>query len=263
MQTKVRWLSSLLVLSSAFVTVSCQTHPSTSTTKVVSKNIVEQTYVNKRGEKMPYLLFVPSGYDKQKKYPLVLWLHGGGARGNDPKINLTFGDQHGFGFLTRSDNQSRYPSFVFAPQCPPNRVWGDPAANNLTAEMNLVLEILGQLQADYSIDPARLYVMGISLGGYGAWDVIVRRPGIFAAAVPICGGGAPAKASLMKATAIWAFHGDHDESVDVSESRHMIAALKQAGANPRYTEYKDVGHNSWERAFAEPELLSWLFAQKQ
>ena len=263
----MRGLLTLLVLASAFVTANCQTsnRPATisSPVQAVDKNLVIDTYISKRGEKMPYLLFVPKGYDKQKKYPLVLWLHGGGSRGSDPKIQLTFGEQHGFGFLIRADNQARYPSFVLAPQCPLNKVWGDPAASNPTNEMNLVLEIIQQLQASYSIDPARLYVMGMSLGGYGTWDVIMRRPGMFAAAVPICGGGDPAKASMMKQTSIWAFHGDEDQSVAVSESRQMIEALRKHGANPKYTEYKQVGHNSWERAFAEPDLLSWLFAQRQ
>lgn len=265
----MRCLFILLAVSSAFLTANCQTRrpavasPTAPAITPGTRNIVEQSYTNSRGERMPYLLFVPSGYDQQKKYPLVLWLHGGGSRGNDPKVQLTYGEQHGFGFLVRSDNQSRYPGFVLAPQCPLNKVWGDPGASNPTAEMKLVLEILSQLQTNYSIDPARLYVMGMSLGGYGAWDIIARRPGMFAAAVPICGGGAPSKAAMITGTAVWAFHGDRDQSVDVGESRRMIAALKKAGGNPKYTEYKDVGHNSWERAFAEPDLLPWLFAQKR
>ena len=106
-----------------------------------------------------------------------------------------------------------------------------------------------------------LYVTGMSLGGYGTWDIIGRRPEAFAAAVPICGGGNISKAPLMVKTAVWAFHGDQDELVNVSESRRMIEAIKKAGGEPRYTEYKGVGHNSWERAFAEQDLLPWMFAQ--
>jgi predicted peptidase len=129
--------------------------------------------------------------------------------------------------------------------------------------MKLVLEILDQLQRDYSVDAGRLYVMGISLGGFGTWDIITRRPDMFAAAVPICGGGNAAKASAITKTAIWAFHGDQDELVNVNESRAMITALRNARLNPRYTEYKGLGHNVWERAFAEKDLLPWLFAQKR
>lgn len=212
---------------------------------------------------MRYLLLVPRGHDKQQRYPLVFWLHGGGSRGDDVKLLLAHGDQHGLGYLARSDNQLKFPSFIVAPQCPQNKFCSDPHSDQPTNEMELVWEILDKVQADYTVDKNRLYVMGISLGGYGTWEIIMRRPGMFAAAVPICGGGNAAKAPAMTKTAIWAFHGEEDEMVDVSESRKMIAALKRAGANPRYTEYKGVGHNSWVRAFAEPDLLSWMFAQKK
>lgn len=223
----------------------------------------EKLFVNTRNERMGYLLFVPKGYDKQKKYPLVLWLHGGGTRGNDLKLLLKYGDEHGIGFFARSDNQAKYPSFIVAPQCPENRFWGDPDSDQPTTEMRLVLEILEKVQADYSIDSSRLYTSGISLGGYGTWDIIGRRPQMFAAAVPICGGGDPSKAPLIVKTAVWAFHGDKDEAVNVSESRSMITALKKAGGKPRYTEYKGVGHNSWERAFTEKDLLPWMFTQSR
>jgi len=222
---------------------------------------VELSHTNGRGETMPFLLFVPQGYDQTKQYPLVLWLHGGGTRGNDLKLLLSHGNEHGIGFLARADNQARYPSFVLAPQCPTNRFWGNSEANNPTTEMTLVLEILDKVRQDHRVDSRRLYVMGMSLGGYGTWDIITRNPWTFAAAVPICGGGNPAKASLIAKTPIWVFHGDEDEMVNVSESRRMVAALQKAGGQPRYTEYKGVGHNSWVAAFKEPDFLSWLFAQ--
>ena len=225
------------------------------------QEFVEKAYTNARGETMPYLLFVPEGYDKTKQYPLVLWLHGGGMRGNDLKLLLSRGNEQGIGYLARADNQARYPSFIIAPQCPINRSWGDSHSEQPTAEMTMVLEILDKVRQDYRVDSHRLYVMGMSLGGYGTWDIITRRPNAFAAAVPICGGGNPSKASLIAKTPIWAFHGDQDQSVNVSESRRMIAALKKAGGQPRYTEYKGVGHDSWVPAFKEPDFLSWIFAQ--
>jgi predicted peptidase len=203
------------------------------------------------------------GYDKTKPYPMVLWLHGGGTRGDNLKLLLAHGDQHGIGFLARADNQAKYPSFIVAPQCPLNRFWGNSDSDRPTNEMRMVLEIIEKVQQDYLVDARRLYVMGMSLGGYGTWDIITRRPEKFAAAVSICGGGTPSKASLIAKTPIWAIHGDEDEMVNVSESRSMIAALKKAGGQPRYTEYKGVGHNSWVRAFKEPDLLSWIFAQSR
>lgn len=222
---------------------------------------VEKSHTNARGETMPYLLFVPAGYDKAKSYPLVLWLHGGGTRGNNLNLLLAHGDQTGIGFLARADNQAKYPSFIIAPQCPLNRIWGNSGSDQPNAEMRMVLEILDKVREDYRVDSRRLYVMGMSLGGYGTWDILTRRPKTFAAAMPICGGGNPSKATLITKTPVWVFHGDEDELVNVSESRSMIAALKKAGGQPRYTEYKGVGHNSWVPAFKEADFLSWLFAQ--
>lgn len=234
-----------------------------STAPKAAQEFVEKLHTNARGETMPYLLFVPEGHDKTKPYPLVLWLHGGGTRGNDLKLLLAHGNEHGIGYLARADNQARYPSLILAPQCPPNKFWGDSESEQPTAQMKMVLEILDKVREDYRVDSRRLYVMGMSLGGYGTWDIITRRPATFAAALPICGGGNTSKASLIAKTPIWAFHGDEDESVNVSESRRMIAALKKAGGQPRYTEYKGVGHNSWGHAFREPDFLSWIFAQRR
>jgi len=129
------------------------------------QEFVEKSHTNTRGETMPYLLFVPEGYDKANRYPLVLWLHGGGTRGNDLKLLLAHGDEHGIGFLASADNQVRYPSFILAPQCPPNQFWGDSESEQPTAEMRIVLEILDRVREDYSVDSRRLYVIGMSLGG--------------------------------------------------------------------------------------------------
>lgn len=269
-------LTLILVTAVASLNVQCQTVSRQSVDKgpidQASSSLPQETqnnafkeklFVNARNERMRYLLFVPKDYDKQKQYPLVLWLHGGGSRGDDLRKLLTYGDEHGIGYFARADSQSKYPSFIVAPQCPPDRLWGDPDSEQPTAEMRLVMEILEQVQADFRIDNRRLYVTGISLGGYGTWDIIGRSPAMFAAAIPICGGGNPSKAPLMVKTAIWAFHGDRDELVNVSESRRMITAIRNAGGKPRYTEYKGVGHNSWERAFAEQDLLPWMFAQRR
>lgn len=222
----------------------------------------ERRFTGRDRGTMGYLFFVPRGYDPGRRYPLVVWLHGGGARGDDLQVLLSFGDAHGPGYLARPDVQATYPSFVLAPQCPTGEWWSDPSSAELTAEMRLVLATIEELRASYSLDGRRLYVIGMSLGGYGAWDVIGKRPGLFAAAVPICGGGDPALAVRSAGTPVWAFHGDQDEMVDVAESRRMVAAVRGAGGSPKYTEYPGVGHNAWVNAFAEPELMAWLFAQR-
>src|SRR5207244_7702516 len=119
------------------------------------------------------------------------------------------------------------------------------------------------LQKEFSIDPKRLYITGLSMGGYGTWDLISRHPELFAAAAPICGGGDEDQAEKIAKLPIWIFHGAKDQAVPVERSRNMVTALKKAGGEPKYTEYPDVGHDSWVRAYKDPELFAWLFAQKK
>lgn len=127
--------------------------------------------------------------------------------------------------------------------------------------MRLTLEVLGKLQREFSIDDKRLYLTGLSMGGYGTWDLLARHPKMFAAAVPVCGGGDESMASVMKDMPIWCFHGGADPTVPTQRSRDMIKAIKDAGGNPKYTEYPSVGHNSWDKAYSEKELPGWLFDQ--
>ena len=121
---------------------------------------------------------------------------------------------------------------------------------------------LDQLIAKKPIDTRRIYLTGLSMGGYGTWDLIARQPERFAAAIPICGGGDPATAERIKHIPLWVFHGDADSAVKVSRSRDMVAALKQAGGEPKYTEYEGVGHDSWTRTYKSPEIYEWLFSQR-
>ncbi len=158
-------------------------------------------------------------------------------------------------------------------QCPPERRWVDTPWENgsyssdavkISNELRMAVEIVRGVTKEFgdAVDPDRVYVMGLSMGGYRAWDAIVRRPDLFAAAVPICGGGDPSKAGGIRAK-VWAFHGDADTVVPPGSSREMIKAMKKAGAEPKYTEYAAVGHNSWVNAWGEQDLPEWLFAQKR
>ena len=119
------------------------------------------------------------------------------------------------------------------------------------------------MQKEYSIDPQRIYLTGLSMGGYGTWDLLARKPDLFAAGVPVCGGGDESTAEQIANIPIWVFHGDLDSAVPVSRSRTMVEALKKAGGHPKYSEYPGVEHNSWDKAYADPELMKWLFAQKR
>jgi predicted peptidase len=251
-----RVFSLMLLLISAVPSAQCKTLQP-------GNGFLEREHVNAKQQRLKYLLFIPTGYDARNKYPLVLWLHGGGARGNDPKVILSWGERHGPLFFARADNQAAFPCIILAPQCPPGKVWSDPYSDEPLDQTSLALEILDRVQAEFAVDLSRLYLIGVSMGGYATWDIISRRPDKFAAAIPICGGGNPSKAQAMTQTAIWAFHGDEDGMVSVAESRKMIEAVKVAGGRPRYTEYKGVGHNSWEKAFMEPDFLSWIFSQRR
>lgn len=216
---------------------------------------------------LPYRLLKPRDYDAKKKYPLVLFLHGAGERGADNGRQLIWF----VNLFAVPAIREKFPCFVAAPQCPAGQQWVDtpwslpghviPAEPS--AAMAKVLELPDALCKTYSIDNDRIYAIGMSMGGFGVWDLLARRPQLFAAGVPICGGGDEATAPKFAQIPVWAFHGAMDPVVMVSRSRNMIAALKKAGGNPKYTEYPTVRHSSWIQVAGDPELLPWLFAQKR
>jgi predicted peptidase len=169
------------------------------------------------------------------------------------------------------DIRNRHPAFVVAPQCPAGKKWVDVPWESDRHELpeqpsetlGLVLALLELLPNEFSIDPDRVYATGLSMGGYGTWDLLSRKPELLAAAIPICGGGDPKYAAKLKNIPIWVFHGDRDEAVKVERSREMVAALEAAGGRPIYTEYEGVGHNSWAATYANRAVWDWLFAQRR
>lgn len=227
----------------------------------------ESVYLDSAGNKLPYRMLSPAKVEAGRKYPLVVFLHGAGERGTDNKKQLV----HGMADFASDEIMAKYPAFVIAPQCPDGKKWVEVdwgADSHTMPEMPseslaACFELIAFLQKSQPIDSGRIYITGLSMGGYGTWDALQRRPELFAAAVPICGGGDPAGAAKMKDVPIWAFHGDADTAVKVQRSRAMIEAIKAAGGQPKYTEYPKVGHNSWSRTYADPDLYEWLFAQKK
>jgi len=201
----------------------------------------------------------------QKVHPLVVFLHGAGERGSDNKAQLTHGREM---MLIAAQ---KYGAFVLVPQCPGGEKWVDvdwgksehQMPEKPAQPMRLLVELIAKLQAEYPIDADRLYVIGLSMGGYGTWDMIQRYPEKFAAAVPICGGGDETQAKRIAKIPVWAFHGAKDPAVPVSRSRDMVEAIRAAGGEPKYTEYPEVGHFAWTPAFKDPEMLIWLFSQKR
>lgn len=218
-----------------------------------------RTYVSSKGDTMRYRLLRPLDFDPQKKYPVVVCLHGGAGWGSDnvKQIEGSWTAQ----LLSNQYNRKKYPAFLFVPQCPPGASWGGiPSHPGVDA---LVFETIGALEKEFGIDAKKRYVMGESLGGYGTWHFVSTRPEMFAAAVPICGGGNPDLAQNIADVPVWAFHGRKDRSVPVRLSRDMIEAIKNAGGNPRYTEYPNEGHIISEPFFNTPDLLDWVFAQQR
>lgn len=212
---------------------------------------------------MPYQLFTPAGYESGSKYPLVLFLHGLEALGSDNKKQISGMDYAGSHIWTKPQGQAVYPCFVLAPQCPRGAFWANPITRNPTGQLERVVEILDYLIRQYPIDPDRIYVTGQSLGGFGVWALISNYPDRFAAAVPVCGGGRTGKVRAIAHVPVWAFHGSADPIVPVFESRRMIAAIRKAGGDPKFTEYKFVLHNVWNLAYADPEMVIWLFHQRR
>ncbi|MBD3346866.1 MAG: hypothetical protein GF401_17565 [Chitinivibrionales bacterium] len=232
---------------------------------------------------IPYRLFIPRHYDPAQKYPLLVYLHGAGARGinNTSQITQTGGKKFIQPFV-----QSAYPHFIIAPQCPSGSYWSnlcnfwpDPIVGDTTAPcgqwyngashwqvdttipMELIMLIKDSVIKHFSIDSSRLYAAGRSMGGFGTWDLITRQHDQFAAAIPVAGGGDPSRTPFITDMAVWAFHGDNDGTVDVRGSRNMIDGIFNGGGWPDYTEIPNGSHaDACNGAWDEPGLYDWLFS---
>ncbi|MDP6636266.1 MAG: prolyl oligopeptidase family serine peptidase [Phycisphaerae bacterium] len=205
---------------------------------------------------LPYRFFKPKR-GKGKKYPLVIFLHGAGGRGKDNKKQLD--DQIvGPCIWALPENQAKHPCFVIAPQSGGRWAWSEKPTV-------VVKKLIDKTVKEFPIDTTRIYLTGLSMGGYGTWRMLADYPDFFAAAMPVCGKGdvnAAPKIAKHK-TQIWAFHGARDSVVRPEGSRSMVAAIKKAGGQIKYTEYPDVGHNSWEGAYSDPKLIEWTFSQQK
>ena len=214
-----------------------------------------------------YQVFVPDNWSPHQKWPIILFLHGAGERGADGLIQT----QVGIATAIRND-RSRFLAIVVMPQCLKDHSWNKPDMEEVA------LAALAAASKEFKGDRKRTYLTGLSMGGYGSWALAAANPAKFAAVVPICGGillpddarkqldsdripYLEAAKKLGTKLPIWVFHGDADPAVPVSESRHVVEALKGAGADVRYTEYPGVGHNSWDKAYAEPEFMTWLLSK--
>jgi len=202
------------------------------------------------------------------RYPLVLYLHGAGERGTDNAKQLKYLPT----WLAEPAMRQKYPCFVLAPQCRMDERWVDvswadatstPQPATPTVDLTAATAALEDVLAQEAVDPDRIYLTGLSMGGYGTWDLAARIPDRFAAILPVCGGGDERVAASIASLPIWCFHGDADTAVPVERSRAMIAAVKAAGGRPIYSELAGVGHDSWTPAYRDAFVLDWLFSQRR
>ncbi len=219
------------------------------------------------GGTYPYRLMEPAGGQSGQLFPLVVYLHGAGERGSDNEAQLRYLPS----WLATEDHRAKYPCHLLAPQCRANTYWVEtPRALDRCAPrvepgpmMQAVLAAIDDVLASFPIDKHRLYLTGLSMGGYGSWDLGTRAAERWAAVAPICGGGDELYADRLVNVPVWAWHGNADDVVPVSRSRVMIDAVRAAGGAPRYTELAGVGHDSWTPAYTSGELLDWMFAQRK
>ncbi|WP_416307882.1 prolyl oligopeptidase family serine peptidase [Neptunicella sp. SCSIO 80796] len=224
-------------------------------------------------KQLDYRILYPADFDPAKQYPLVLVLHGAGERGDDNKAQLVHGSQ----LFLQPQVREKFPAIVIFPQAPKSDYWANVDVDRSgprpkfsfkdggkpTTSMALVMELMDNFSSQSYVDNSRIYVGGLSMGGMGTFEILSRKPDIFAAAFAICGGGDPAIVSRYRnGLPIWIFHGEKDDIVSPRYSRQMADAISKQGGKVKLTLYPEANHNSWDSAFAEPQLLPWLFAQR-
>lgn len=223
---------------------------STKQTQIESTGQQAKTFSKeiKKKVEMNYLLYLPKNYNSaQEKFPLMLFLHGAGERGSD--LNLV--KRHGPPKLI--DQGKDFQFIVVSPQCPENVWW---STDDLSA-------LLDELVEHYQVDEKKIYVTGLSMGGFGTWALAEKYPERFAAIAPICGGGNPLTICKIGKLPIWVFHGAKDPVVSINESQQMVTALKNCGNNAKFTIYPETGHDAWTETYNNPELYDWLLKQSK
>lgn len=236
------------------------------TIKAQSSRFSYNKYGNTKGDTLNYRLLFPD-YDTFRKYPLVIFLHGSGERGSDNEAQLKWGVMN---FAT-DQMMVGHSAIVIAPQCPEKMSWSnfsrdeDPAQTKLlpnpSKPMELLFGLIMEMKKNRFVDTNRIYITGLSMGGFGTYDAIERYPNLFAAAMPVCGGGDVSKAASIAHIPIWNFLGSDDGAVNPLYSLYMYNALMKAGAHPGYTQYPETGHFSWLAAYSDPQVYQWLFRQ--
>jgi predicted peptidase len=224
-----------------------------------------QTYKSANGDSLLYRFLFPDN-DSTRRYPLVIFLHGSGERGSDNDAQLKWGVMN----FASDYNMKMYPAYVIAPQCPLNNSWANTTRgknNEIQLQstpskpMQLLIELIHDVTKKFRVDTNRIYITGLSMGGYGTFDALERYPNLFAAAAPVCGSGDTSKAASISHVPLWMFGGANDPSVNPNLLYDMVNALRRLGVHPGFTQYPGVGHFSWIAAYNDPMMMEWLFSQ--
>lgn len=242
-------------------------------TMAQDNSVYKKEVFEKGGDGLPYRILLPKDFDPTKRYPLLLFLHGSGERGNDNAAQLV----HGGDLFLNDGVRENHPAIVVFPQSAANSSWarvdvaGDAPDSEFifytdsepTKDMLLVEGLIKYLEKTYKITKNQIYVGGLSMGGMGTFELVRRNPRMFAAAFPICGGANPNIGKELGKLDWWVFHGALDKVVPENYSADIVKAMRSEGINVKYTVYDGVGHDSWDNVFAEPGLLPWLFSKSQ
>jgi predicted peptidase len=226
-----------------------------------ASEFLARIYTNRSGAKLPYRLLRPKNYNPGTQYPVILYLHGAAARGNDNLEPLNWGPK----LFLEPPLREKHDFFLVIPQCPRDSGWLDLSWSGTreSQSLELALDLVGQgLPHDFNLDPKRRYVTGVSMGGHAVWVVLAHHPGFFAAAIPVCSGGtAKTVTDAAAKTPVWAFHSDDDHLVPVQQARDMVQAWRAHGGTAKYTEYTGLKHSSWKKAYIDNAMFDWLFSQ--
>lgn len=235
----------------------------------VHNTLDRKVHVTEEGTRLPYRLYLPADYSEDIAYPVMLFLHGAGERGTDNSAQLNNVIQK----LYNDKSSPFYQCILVVPQCPNEQQWvntpwgnGNYRLDNIpqSSALTAAVDLLDSVIETYSINPDRQYVMGISMGGYGTWDLLMRYPERFAAAIPICGAADRTKAKSLVNVPIWTFHDTTDGTVPASGTQLMVKAIQAAGGTLiQYTETAQYGHGVWDSAVETDGLFDWLFSQRK
>ncbi len=264
LSTVIKTSHSAILLLSAFATSLLAQDKKRPDLSGLADAYEKRSFEDEDGRKLLYRLLKPPSLEKGKKYPVLVCLHGSGGRGKDNRKNLS--GTRASQVIANPKMVKKFPCFAFVPQCPPEGSWSSRREKDGRQDYAPVaLAALDALLKEFDeiADSRRIYVTGQSMGGIGTYNMLSSRPGFFAAGAPVCGGWKLEDVPKLARTPIWIFHGANDRVVPTKYSRDLNAALKQARAVVKYTEYPGVGHGSWMKAYGESELWNWMFSLKR